>query len=485
MRNLTARNDARIANAKTYETGIPCKHGHLAPRATATGTCTVCTSIAAKNWLKARPGKSAEYTAKYRDKNRDKVRAADLAGKKAFRSANPETAKSRRNEYYKNLMSATEGREVRSFNRTPIQEVVDRLRDVHKDDLLYVSGYAGMQAPATFLCTTHQQEVNSIPHNVLRGANPCPQCGHMKSKEESRIAQYLSMFTTVVARDRTVIRPKEMDIYMPEKQLAVEYCGMYWHSAFSAEDNRAMRQRHAEKFEAAKAAGVRLLTIYESEWKEREPAIRRLLRNAAGKSKGKLMARKCDLRKVPTPEARVFYEKYHPQGGAGSGEHYGLYWNGALVACMRFVLGANDRGAGASNRVWTLGRYATRITVAGGASRLFKAFLKEFDPEVVKSFSDNRFFDGGMYIGLGFDMEEEVEPDYQVWSQKEGLLPKSHFQRRNIPKRLSVHGVDEVFDPETDPRSEAEMTYLMGCGRIYDCGKKRWVFRKPISILSN
>jgi len=36
--------------------------------------------------------------------------------------------------------------------------------------------------------------------------------------------------------------------------------------------------------------------------------------------------------------------------------------------------------------------------------------------------------------------------------------------------------VDEVFDPKTDPRTEAEMTYLMGARRIYDCGKKRWVW---------
>jgi hypothetical protein len=82
-----------------------------------------------------------------------------------------------------------------------------------------------------------------------------------------------------------------------------------------------------------------------------------------------------------------------------------------------------------------------------------------------------------MYAQLGFSLEEETGPDYQVWSPKIGLRPKAHYQRRNIPKRLLEHGMIESFDPETDPRSESEMTFLMGCRRLYDCGKKRWVWR--------
>ncbi len=144
---------------------------------------------------------------------------------------------------------------------------------------------------------------------------------------------------------------------------------------------------------------------------------------------------------------------------------------------MRFAIGNNDRGAGAKDRVWTLSRYATSVTVAGAASRLFRAFLRDEKPDQVKSFSDNRLFEGGMYGRLGFVLEQEIDPDYQVWSQKVGLRPKSHYQRRVIQKRLNEHGIDERFDHEADPRTEMEMTYLMGARRIYDCGKKRWVWR--------
>lgn len=314
------------------------------------------------------------------------------------------------------------------------------------------------------------------PTNHLSNKEGCPKCNHTKSKEEDRIQQFMSIFTPTIQRDRTIIGPKELDIYLPEHNLAIEYCGMYWHSHGTPEDEKRNKHKHYTKYKQALDKGVRVLTIYESEWVEREFAIKRILRSAVGKMKGKLMARKCELRLTTNSSARTFFDKYHPQGGAGHGVNYALFWKGKMVACMRFAKGINDRGNGAKSAMWTLSRYATRITVAGGASRLFKQFLKDNDYPDVKSFSDNRWFSGGMYQKLGFRLEQESIPDYQVWSAKVGLKPKSHYQRRALPDRIKEHEIDIAFDPTTDPRTEQTMTYALGARRIYDCGKKKWVF---------
>lgn len=479
MRNMTARAEAKKTGAKYYDSGQPCKNGHTALRATLSGSCVACTQAAAQAWVRARPGKAAEYTAKHRVKNPDKVRQQDAASIQARRAADPgKYAAISKAQYRKRAQQ--EGREVWAFNKLPETDLVQRLAATHGAAVEYVSGYRTMLQTAVFRCPKHNLEVSAQPHNVLRGASPCPRCNHTKSKAEQKIADMLAAHTPVVQRDRTLLKPKELDMYLPEKKLAVEYCGMYWHSHWTAEIERRDHLAHTQKYEACKALGIRLLTVFESEWNERGPAVRRLLRNATGTSRGKLMARKCTLAKVDTPEARTFYEKYHPQGGAGYGEHYGLYWGNKLVACMRFTYGVNDRGVGAAGRVWTLARYATRVTVAGGASRLFKAFLEDQKPKEVKSFSDNRYFDGGMYARLGFILDAEIPADYQVWSPKIGLRSKSHYQRRLLPARMAEHGMPGVFDPATDSRTELEMTYAMGCGRIYDCGKKRWVWRDEV-----
>ena len=365
--------------------------------------------------------------------------------------------------------------------RDTTETFLQKLELVFQDRFEVLEPYVNSQTTLSVRCRKHDAVCSTKPNWLINGQNPCTKCNHMQSAPEDAVAAYLSTLTTVMQRDRTIIAPKELDIYLPEHKLAVEFCGMYWHSHGDKDDERKNKQRHAQKYQLCAAKGIRLITLYETEWAESAATIKRMLRNAIGKTRGKLMARKCELKKPTVQEARAFYNKYHPQGGAGHGEHYGLYWKGKLVACMRFNFGSNDRGHGAASRTWTLGRYATRLSVAGAASRLFKAFLDEHKPSEVKSFSDNRLFSGAMYSQLGFMLEADVPADYQVWSPKLGLRPKPHYQRRVLPARLRDHGVQDSFDPETDTRTEAEMTYLMGGRRIYDCGKKRWVW-KPSTI---
>lgn len=471
---------AKAIGAKYYFTGRPCKHGHVAKRATISGSCYECLQAAAATWASANKDRFAGYTAAYRARNKELVRENDRLAKQAVRKQDPEKYRTQSAARYRKQKLATTGQEVRPFNKLPTIDLLARLQEVHSGMYSYVGGYKSMNANAEFHCAEHDILFQAHPHNVLRGALACPRCSHTKSRQEEAIASYLGIFTEVQSRDRRVIGPFELDIFMPKKHLAVEYSGMFWHSHGDVDSERVGRYKHFAKHSSCAEKGVRLITVFESEWLERPHAIKRLLRNAIGAGRGRLMARKCDLKHVPHQEAVAFYERYHPQGGAGSGDHYGLYWKGKLVACMRFTFGANDRGAGVANATWTLTRYATRVTVAGGASRLFNAFLKDKNPREVKSFSDNRYFSGGMYEQLGFVLEEETKPDYQVWSPKIGLKPKSHYQRRLIPKRLEEHGSAEVFDPATDPRTERDMTYAMGARRIYDCGKKRWVWHKPL-----
>ena len=372
--------------------------------------------------------------------------------------------------YHENIRGASQRDSLESFC-AKVEALFGNLFDFSN------TTYVNSQTYIDLRCTKHDEECHTKPNFLVNGYNPCPKCNHMKSSGEDEIASYVSLFTPIIRRNRKILNGKELDVYAPARDLAVEYCGVYWHSCKSPEEERDNKLKHHQKYLAAKQQNIHLLTVYQSEWKDRKPQIKRLLRNLLGKSKGRLMARKCQVGRVSHTEARDFFDKYHVQGGEGTGEHYGLFCREKLVACMRFTFGSNDRGAAAKTACWTLSRYATRIQVVGGASKLFKIFLDEHNPKEVKSFSDNRYFDGAMYERLGFTLEKELGPDYQVWSPRIGLKPKSRYQRRLIPARLADHGIDDTFDPDTDSRTEAEMTFLMGCGRIYDCGKKKWVWR--------
>lgn len=334
--------------------------------------------------------------------------------------------------------------------------------------------YAGRRSKLTIRCPQHGEFTQTAEHHLMREQG-CPACSHHQSRGESEIVQFISAFMKPVVRDRSLIAPKELDIYVPEAKLAIEYCGEYWHGSRAAKYEAVSRVRHLEKQDACEAFGIRLLTVWESEWLNHSVPIKRLIRNAIGRSRGSVMARKCDVRRVAPSPAKRFFDRYHIQGGGGAGEHYGLYYGKHLVACMRFTKGSNDRGPDAE-RQWTLSRYATSISVPGGGSRLFKSFVDEFKPELVKSFSDNRWFDGAMYERLGFKLEATLGPDYKVYHQRLGLLPKTSWRREKIADRIRDLKSSETYDADGDPRSERKMTYLLGGIRLYDCGKKKWVW---------
>lgn len=487
---IVPRHTARAEELKYYFTGKPCPRGHIDYRFTSVGTCKSCTRENAMSKYNHKTDRRRQY-----DDLRSFIKAAShVHGAYDYSEFSYDGAHTKstiicpnHGPFEQNPTSHMQGKgcPACASTLTGLRSRSSTLKFVEKATQLYGDKYDYSEVEYTkahshvrIICKDHGP-FEQTPTNHLTGKDACTRCNNMKSAGEQEVLKFLSVFTTTDPRNRTLIKPKELDIYLPERKLAIEYCGMFWHSHGDTASERANKRNHATKHNACQALGVRLITLYESEWQERKTQVRRLLRAAIGKLRGRVLARKCQLGEVSPQQAREFFSKYHIQGGTGNGEHYGLFWKGKLVACMRFTFGGNDRGAQAKSRVWTLSRYATRVNVVGGASRLFTAFLREHNPSEVKSFSDNRLFSGGTYTQLGFTLEEEVGPDYQVWSQKLGLRPKPHYQRRNLQARITEHGVTEQYDHETDQRTEAEMTYLMGARRIFDCGKKRWVWTNP------
>ena len=84
----------------------------------------------------------------------------------------------------------------------------------------------------------------------------------------------------LIENSKSIINPYELDIYIPEKNLAVEFNGMLWHSYGnkiyndSEENLNFQKFRHLKKTEAAEKKGINLLHIFENEWSN--PKIREI-----------------------------------------------------------------------------------------------------------------------------------------------------------------------------------------------------------------
>ena len=71
----------------------------------------------------------------------------------------------------------------------------------------------------------------------------------------------------ILRNNRTVISPKELDIYIPSMNIALEFNGSYWHSLEKLEEKGGI-DYHKDKSVACAEKGIRLLHIYEPDWEE-------------------------------------------------------------------------------------------------------------------------------------------------------------------------------------------------------------------------
>lgn len=274
------------------------------------------------------------------------------------------------------------------------------------------------------------------------------------SKNEKEIGDFLEHLGVQVVRNtRSVIAPMELDIYLPEYKLAIEHCGLYWHSSAHKSP-----QYHKNKLAACTNAGVRLITLFEDEWQFNSTIVKQKLSHILNKStQPSIAARKCEIdTNISTLAKKTFLNANHIQGDGPGSIVVGLRYGGELVALMCFV---NQHSTAVLNR------FATSCVVPGGFQRLLKAFVAR-NPQfsTIVSFADLRWSEGSVYANSGFILSATIPPDY-YWVK--GLLREHKFNFRH--SRLASRFTN--YDPA---KTEVQNCNANGWLQLYDCGKQKW-----------
>lgn len=278
------------------------------------------------------------------------------------------------------------------------------------------------------------------------------------SKDEKAIIAYLennNIDFTKFRKDRI-----ELDIYIPSKKLAIEFNGNYWHST----ENRPDKNYHVNKSEFAWKNGLFLYHIFEYDWLNRTKQVINQLNNLIGLNKTTVYARKCKIKDVCSKDAYQFLEANHLQGNTQARVRLGLYYNDELVSIMTF-------GKPRFNKKyqWELVRFCSKsgTNVVGGASRLFKYFIRNYNPNTIISYSDIAKTKGTLYGILGFTDIGRAEPNY-VWVNHNTVLSRYKTQKHILIKQgFSTLG-----------KTEKEIMEARNFAQVFDCGTRVHVWRK-------
>ena len=374
---------------------------------------------------------------------------------------------------------ATEGRRLRAPMIQPLASASKiantakgfflRCAEVHSGLYSYPEQtYLGAKHKVRVVCPKHG-EFLQVAWGHLRGRG-CKQCVH-KSQPEITIEAFLSQYTSVDRGRRDLIAPKELDFYLPEFNLGVEFHGLYHHLT----SKRGLL--HREKWALAQKAGIRLVQIFEDEWLNKQDIVKARLLAFIGKSE-KRDARKLVLKDVQWEEARDFLAITHIQGAGPVGAAYGLYEGGRLMAVATFgrsrsgaMMGARKEGE------YEVLRYASIGSVRGGFTRLFAQFKKDFTPDKVISYCDLRYGTGGLYRAAGFELAGVTEPDY--WWVPRGKIERvSRYSAQKHKMKKANHPLNAYYAVNKTERMICEEA---GWEQIHGVGNQKWVWSNPLS----
>lgn len=299
----------------------------------------------------------------------------------------------------------------------------------------------------------------------------CPRCANHISKGESELHEALSGLLgpdAVFDLNGRSLDGLEVDILIQHagSTMAIEFNGVYWHSA-----KYRGRDYHADKRAAALAAGHRFVAVWEDDWRDRRDVVIRGLASRLGVldrlgGTPRIGARSLRPGIVPATAAAAFLDAHHIQGRAPRiKHHFGLFDASGEV---RALLSVKARGAREPG-VWEIVRYATSATVPGGFTRLL-AHAERSAPEVREwvTFADHGLSEGALYTANGFDATGVVPPDYLYVGNRNGWRREHKFNYR-----LSRFRTDPTLTYR-EGASERELAQENGLLRVWDYGKTKY-----------
>ena len=315
---------------------------------------------------------------------------------------------------------------------------------------------------------------NQFYDNIYSGRIPvCKKCFpvylNSSSKKEKEIKNFLSCLGFKMEKyyfeDSQIGRPSEIDLFTKEKNIGIEFNGLYWHSERKLHKNP--KTHHLQKQKMAEEAGIRLIQIFEDEWNFKQEIVKNRLRNIFGKNKRKIGARQTLIEEISAKTKNEFLNKYHIQGEDKSKYKFGAFYGNELISVMTFskpriALGSKNDDI----NEYELSRFATisNTSTPGMANKLLKYFIKNHKPNKIYSYSDKRWNTGRLYEVLGFKHLYSTYPNY--WYIVNGQrVHRFKYRKSELIKLL------ENFNPEL---TEYQNMLNNGYDRIWDCGNDKW-----------
>lgn len=285
---------------------------------------------------------------------------------------------------------------------------------------------------------------DAIVSNRVQFGYGCPICAAARgsSDVEASFADMVGSLVgtdEVVRNDRRVLGGKELDVLVPDRNVAFEFNGVWWHSI---EHNAAGALRHVDKMAQCASRGVSLYVVWEDEWRARPQAVESYARFALG---------------CPEPSVGNVYVREVTEADAAAFCAYGSLDHG--IDYERYVAVFDDAGIAALIGGSDAGKDALSVRLLG--------MVRDVSAHVTDALAELAHL-AGRTGGVTFQMWSERGYECDALYRSFGFSVVGYGD----VKRHRVHCVEpylRVGDALADKYADASSW----C-EVYDSGSVRW-----------
>lgn len=287
---------------------------------------------------------------------------------------------------------------------------------------------------------------------------PCSHCGDFNKPwsngEKDLLTEIQTFYFGEIITNKKIIPPYTLDIFIPEFNLAIEYNGLFWHSERGGGKDT---KYHSIKTQLCRQQGIRLLHIFENEYKNSKEIVLSKIKNILGLSEKGVGARNIIIKEINSVAGNTFLNKHHIQGGVPGSKFLGGFYSNQLISVLAYKK---------IDQILDITRFANDFKLYPGLFSKFLSYLeRNIEYDKIITFADLRWSYGDLYYKTGFTEEYTISPGY-YYTDYSNLYHKFNFRKENIKKKFNI---------DIRGKTEKELMEELRYDRIWDSGKIKFI----------
>lgn len=263
----------------------------------------------------------------------------------------------------------------------------------------------------------------------------------------------------LISADRLVIRPKEIDFYIPSKNLGIELNGLFWHGSTYKDSNY-----HINKTMLMDEKNVQCIHIFEDEWNNKQAIIKHIIKYRINvPMKYIINPDKCTIKSVNSNDLIPFFNENSIKGYTNAEYAISIYSdNEECLAAMIF-------GKIINNEIELID-FSIKIDhrIDNVFHKLLHFAKTTLNCKSIKHYADIRFINlhNNVFTESGFSFLSKIPPDY-------------YWCKSNRREHRTSFTIDKLIKMNYDSTNDLE-NFLIGNDyyKIYDCGYLEYEYKK-------